>query len=88
MARAKTGILTSASNTIQSGFGMAEQGAGLGVDTLITARKAMEVATEYLKPSMMDAKIETMTTFAEGMKSLMDLGVDEAEARAYLGIAL
>ena len=88
MARNKTGILTSASNTIQSGFGMAEQGAGLGVDTLITTRKAMNVAQEYLKPSLMDAKVETMTTFAEGIKSLTDLGVDEAEARAYLEMAL
>ena len=88
MARTKTGMLTSASNTIQSGFGMAEQGAGLGVDTLETARDAMGVLREYLKPSLMDAKIETMTTFAEGLKSLTDLGVTEEEARAYLGVAL
>jgi len=82
MARNKQdGILTSAGNTISSSFGTVENSVGILNDSLCVGR-------EYLKPTFMEAKVETMATFAEGIKELIGLGVDEAEAKAYLEGAL
>ncbi len=82
MARNKQdGILTSAGNTISSSFGTVENSVGILNDSL-------RVGREYLKPTYMEAKVETMATFAEGIKELIGLGVDEAEAKAYLEGAL
>jgi hypothetical protein len=82
MARSKKdGILTSASNTIVDGFGTVENSVGLVSDSL-------KVGREYLKPTFMEAKVETMATFAEGIKELVGLGISEEEARAYLATAL
>ncbi|MCK5848501.1 MAG: hypothetical protein KAH01_04830 [Caldisericia bacterium] len=82
MAREKkTGILTSISNTTTGTFSTVENSVGIIADSLIVGR-------EYLKPTHMEAKVETLATFAEGLKELIALGIDEAEAKAYLSVAL
>ena len=81
MARNKTGILGSAGNTLISAFAIGENTTGLISDSLVVGR-------EYLKPSLMEAKVETLTVMAEGVADLMKLGVKEEEARAYLSVAL
>ncbi len=82
MARNKQpGILTSVGNTATSTFGTVENSVGILSDSL-------KVGREYLKPTFMEAKVETMATFAEGIKELMALGVKEEEAREYLAVAL
>jgi hypothetical protein len=82
MARTKKeGILTSVGNTATSTFGTVENSVGLISDSL-------RVGREYLKPTMMEAKVETMATFAEGIAELIGLGVPEADAKAYLQSAL
>lgn len=83
MARrnSKDGILSSISNTTTGAFSTVENTVGIVSDSL-------RVGREYLKPTMMEAKVETLATMAEGVKELMDLGVAEAEARQYLSVAL
>ena len=79
--RNNDGILSSISNTTTGAFSTVENTVGIVSDSL-------RVGREYLKPTMMEAKVETLATMAEGLKELIAMGIEEAEARAYLGVAL
>lgn len=58
-----------------------ENTVGIMKDSLVLGR-------EMLKPSVIDAKVETLSAYAEGIADLLALGVDEEEAKKYLSTAM
>ncbi len=64
--------------TVINTAGVAENGTGFIKDTFVLGREA-------IKPSIVDAGVETLVAVAEGIQDLMKLGVNEEEARIYIG---
>ncbi len=64
-------------NTVINTGGMVENFTGAGKDALRLTREA-------IKPSLIDAGVETLVAVAEGIQDLMAMGVPEADARTYL----
>ena len=62
--------------TINS-FGLAENSSGILNESLLIGREA-------LKPTLIDARVETLNAVAEGIRDLVAMGISEDEARAYL----
>ena len=56
----------------------------LVADTVTTARSTMELIHGSLQEPIAEQKIATQKTIVNGIKELVALGMDEAEAKAYL----
>lgn len=78
MARKKEkGIMSDVGNTISNTFSVGSNLTGVLADSL-------EVTREFLKPTLIEAREETLVTTVEAITSLKDMGMDEATAREYL----
>ncbi len=64
-------------NTVGNTGGIVEHTTGLGLDTLTLGRESM-------KPSIVDARVETLIAVADGIADLVARGVDQKEAQAYI----
>ena len=64
-------------HTVVNTAGVAEQGTGFLKDS-------MKLGREVIKPSLVDAGVETLVAMAEGIAELVKLGVPEDQAETYL----
>ena len=53
-------------------------------NTVGIIKDSIVLGREMLKPSNIDARVETLTALAEGIADLGALGINEVEAREYL----
>lgn len=75
--RKEPGMMTDISQTIGSSFRSVNNSAGLVSDTF-------EFARESMKPILVEARIETVETVIQGVKTLVDLGMEANDAKEYL----
>lgn len=79
MARQKNkrGIMSDVGDTVSNTFGIASNLTGVVADSL-------EVTREFLKPTLIEAREETLVTTVDAINGLKDMGMEPEQARTYL----
>jgi hypothetical protein len=73
----RKGVFTQTTNTVVNIFALGENASGLTNDIL-------EVARENLTPAKIEARVEAARVLQDGLKELVEMGMNEEEAKKFL----